>query len=558
MTAPAAGLFEDATLVRQAQAGDREAFAQLYDRYFERVYDFVRRTLRNEADAADVTQEVFIKAMGSVGTLSNPTVFKSWLFTIARNLSISKIRGRRDTLSLDYAATDDSDATLSDIVPDEDIGGSPEAASERSDMAAMVWAVAAGLEARQYTVLDLSVRQELGPEEMAEVLGVTRNNAYVMINRTKAAFSDACTDYMLYREGRRECPALVSEMESASIEAFSPAARKLLDKHVKRCELCGERKKRLPMPLAMFGGLALAAPPAGLREQLRGDLLNTPIGHASLPAHQEDPSAWAGLQGAAGGAGGRVRKGFVFAGAAVGAMLIALFAGVATLAVLDDDDDDRPVADPGTEVVPTLTPTPTSTRTNTATQQPGTTVLPAVVSPSPNATNTSSAPTNTPPPGSTATPTPTRTATPTATVTSTRTPTPTNTPTPTRTATPTATNTPVTPSPTPIPPSPTPVTPTAVPALQISQLSYCWIQTIDLRFTVTLSNTLGHSFNGVATYRNLAPTNFNMAGSTATVTMFGKPYAANGTLTVSVKSVQDPSRTATRSVVVGSPANNQC
>src|SRR5690348_3380378 len=115
MTAPAAGLVDDAILVRTAQGGDREAFAQLYDRYFERIYDFVRRTLRNEADAADVTQEVFIKAMGSIGSLSNPLVFKSWLFTIARNLSISKIRGQRNTLSLDYSSDDESDATLSDI-----------------------------------------------------------------------------------------------------------------------------------------------------------------------------------------------------------------------------------------------------------------------------------------------------------------------------------------------------------------------------------------------------------------------------------------------------------
>ena len=101
MTAPAASLFDEATLVRQAQGGDREAFAQLYDRYFERIYDFVRRTLRNEADAADVTQEVFIKAMASISTLSNPGVFKSWLFTVARNLSITRIRGARQVLSLD-------------------------------------------------------------------------------------------------------------------------------------------------------------------------------------------------------------------------------------------------------------------------------------------------------------------------------------------------------------------------------------------------------------------------------------------------------------------------
>ena len=218
MSAPAAGLFDDAALVLQAQDGSKEAFAQLYDRYFERIYDFVRRTLRNEADAADVTQEVFIKAMGSVGTLSNPSVFKSWLFTIARNLSISKIRGQRSMLSLDYSEEGEDESTLADIVADTDVGGAPEESAERNDLAAMVWAVAAGLDARQYTVLDLSVRQELGPEEMASVLGVTRNNAYVMMNRTKAAFSESASDYMLYREGTRECSLLRSDLERAGVE----------------------------------------------------------------------------------------------------------------------------------------------------------------------------------------------------------------------------------------------------------------------------------------------------------------------------------------------------
>ncbi|MBK6562874.1 sigma-70 family RNA polymerase sigma factor [Candidatus Amarobacter glycogenicus] len=278
MTAPAASLFDEATLVRQAQGGDREAFAQLYDRYFERIYDFVRRTLRNEADAADVTQEVFIKAMASISTLSNPGVFKSWLFTVARNLSISRIRGARQVLSLDYAETDEPEATLSELVPDTDIAGAPEEAAERSELAAMVWAVAAGLDARQYTVLDLSVRQELDAAEMAEVLGVTRNNAYVMVNRTKAAFSESAGDYFIYRDGVQNCPGLREELARANIKAFSPEARKAIERHLKHCPRCGEKKKRLPMPLAMFSGLALAAPPEGLRERIRTSLVEWPGG----------------------------------------------------------------------------------------------------------------------------------------------------------------------------------------------------------------------------------------------------------------------------------------
>jgi len=521
VTAPAAGLFEDAALVRKAQAGDREAFAQLYDRYFERVYDFVRRTLRDEADAADVTQEVFIKAMGSLGALSNPDVFKSWLFTIARNLSISRIRARREALSLDYPAAEDGDATLSDILPDHDSGASPEAAAERAEMAAMVWAVAAGLDARQYTVLDLSVRQELGAEEMAAVLGVTRNNAYVMVNRTKAAFSEACTDYMLYRAGRRECAALAGELAQAGVEGFSPAARKVLERHVKRCDLCGERKKRLPLPLAMFGGFALAAPPAGLRERLRGDLLRAPIGSAPVPVLEGDSGlpAFAGEgAAAAGGAGRGARRAILFAVAALGAMLLALLAGVVTFAVLDDDGS-GPVAEPGDEVVPTATHTPTPAPTNAATPSRSATPLPATTAPSPGATATTTAPagiantvtpaaTTTPPAAPTATLTATATATPSWTPTSSPTPTSTPTSTPTATSTPTPTSTPTATS-----------TPTPAP-LQVSTVQACWVNPNGtLRLTVTVANRGTDALSGTATYLSQSGS-FVFNGSTGVAQVF--------------------------------------
>ena len=556
MTAAAAGLFDDAVLVQQAQGGNKEAFAQLYDRYFERVYDFVRRTLRNEADAADVTQEVFIKAMGSVGTLSNPSVFKSWLFTIARNLSISKIRGQRSVLSLDYSEEGEDESTLSDILADTDTGGAPEESAVRSDLASMVWAVAAGLDPRQYTVLDLTVRQELGPEEMANVLGVTRNNAYVMMNRTKAAFSESATDYMLYRDGTRDCSLLRGDLEKAGVSKFSPEARKVIDKHIKHCLVCGEKKKRLPLPLAMFGGFALAAPPAGLRDRIRNGLLEgPPPGSAPLEGAAGDGgsgsavgAATAGEGGEGGGRGRIVRRTALFATAGIGALLLSSLAGVATLRLMDDDDT-TPIAhpDPVDDETPTLTATPVVTRTATPSPTntpPGTA---AAGAPSPSATPTLR-PTNTPVPGSTSTPTPTATNTAT------------RTPTPTATHSPTITPTPVTPSPTPVtptitpPPPPPPVSPSPTP-LVISQLQWCWVGTTDLRFTITVTGRGSELISGVASYAAPPHTNFNMSGSTVTVTMFGNPYQANQTLTVNI---QTATRNATRSAAIGFPASNQC
>src|SRR6476659_5918 len=59
----------DGADVRKALAGDQAAFAALYERYFNRVYDFLARMLRDSAAAEDVTQETFIQAMTALPSL---------------------------------------------------------------------------------------------------------------------------------------------------------------------------------------------------------------------------------------------------------------------------------------------------------------------------------------------------------------------------------------------------------------------------------------------------------------------------------------------------------
>jgi len=494
MTQPAPA-FDEAALVQRAQQGDREAFALLYDRYFERVYDFVRRTLRSDSDAADVTQEVFIKAMASIGTLANPAVFKSWLFTVARNLSISRIRGRRETLSLDYGADAESDTTLADLVPDSDIGGSPEDATEQAEVAALVWQVARGLDPRQYTVLDLTVRQELSAEEMAEVLGVTRNNAYVMVNRTKAAFVQSTSDYLLYEDGRKHCPLLIEDLSRAKVSVFSPTARKVIDRHLKQCPRCAERKKKLPLPLSVFGAFAAAMPPAGLHERIRTTILETPVGSAPPPP----PAGTAGI-----GGGGRhieLRGSSLMAGGIAAGMIVALMGGCATyLALTGGGGDDlpaefAPVTTASEPVVATPTPadarapqTSTATTAATSTAAPSNTAMPpspTVVSstavPQPATPTSTASPTSTPSPSATPSPTATQTRTPTIT--------------PTPTATPTST-----PTPTVFVPPPT-LVPTPVPLTFSGSIQHCFVSVNGgLRVTVTMGNVNGEPLSGTATF----------------------------------------------------------
>jgi len=85
----------DSTLVTQYQLTNNEAyFTELYHRYYEKMNRYCLKALHNQTDAADMTQEVFIKVLDKLPTLNNPDLWIAWLFRIAHNLVINLHRRR--------------------------------------------------------------------------------------------------------------------------------------------------------------------------------------------------------------------------------------------------------------------------------------------------------------------------------------------------------------------------------------------------------------------------------------------------------------------------------
>ena len=89
---------DDQSWVLQAQAGDRQAFAALVDRYWGRVYRWLWGLTHNAHLAEDLTQEVFLKAWSALPNLKQPATFRPWLFCVARNCLINVRRGPRGEL----------------------------------------------------------------------------------------------------------------------------------------------------------------------------------------------------------------------------------------------------------------------------------------------------------------------------------------------------------------------------------------------------------------------------------------------------------------------------
>jgi len=264
---PTTGL-SDAELVVTAQAGDMAAFEALYHRYFDPVYDFAVRTTKDQHSAADAVQDAFMKAHERIGQIRNPEAFRPWLYSIVRREALAGFRSRsREAVT---PTLEDDSQGLNPLLSQvsDDLSANPAVAAELSDSAALVWEAAASLDADTYAVLDLHVRQGLSSAEIADVLEISKGNAYTKLNRMKERTGSAIATYLLIRKGAKDCTDLSGIVAAAELPPVTERLRRTVDRHVKGCDDCDERRRALVAPMTVLAALAAVPPPQGLESAI--------------------------------------------------------------------------------------------------------------------------------------------------------------------------------------------------------------------------------------------------------------------------------------------------
>lgn len=125
---------EDAALARRAGSGEAEAFGVLYDRYVDAVYRYVFYRVRNEAEAEDVTSDVFMRALRAIPKYEPRQAFLAWLYRIARNAVIDRSRRRATRQQVtfeDALAHPNADQVVN---PDEGLVAGSDASAVRKAM----------------------------------------------------------------------------------------------------------------------------------------------------------------------------------------------------------------------------------------------------------------------------------------------------------------------------------------------------------------------------------------------------------------------------------------
>ena len=84
---------EEESLVHRAQQRDQQAFAQLYEEHFDKIYRYVALRMGDRTEAEDITQQVFLKALQSISSFRWKGIpFSAWLFRIAHNQVVDYLR----------------------------------------------------------------------------------------------------------------------------------------------------------------------------------------------------------------------------------------------------------------------------------------------------------------------------------------------------------------------------------------------------------------------------------------------------------------------------------
>src|ERR1035441_6568941 len=186
----------DAALMLRVKRGDRAAFAVLLDKYKQPVMNFIFRSLRDEIEAEDLAQNVFLQAYKSRRRYRQTAKLSTWLFTIARNLCLNepRRRSRHPAESIEESHAEHEDQPRQQYEDKSQIA--PPEKLLHSELAQKIEEALAGLPENQRTAILLCRQDELSYAEIAEVLDCSLSATKSLIHRGRETLKEKLKPYL--------------------------------------------------------------------------------------------------------------------------------------------------------------------------------------------------------------------------------------------------------------------------------------------------------------------------------------------------------------------------
>jgi DNA-directed RNA polymerase specialized sigma24 family protein len=243
----------------EAQDAGQHQFAQLYETVAAGLFDYCEGVLRDPVSAADTVQDSLVAIDAQIVRVPDADRLRVAVYSAARLECLSKLpRGRIKRAH-----------RLPTITLAEFAGDQAGSADAEGDAILVLTAALDSLADRDREVVDLAFRHGIEGADLAAVLGVPHRQALALLRAASARFRRTATVVAVLRAGRAACPALAKIAGGGDpAKPVTPRVRWRLERHIKSCRSCAQRRGDQVFGAELLSGVPLAVPPINFRVRI--------------------------------------------------------------------------------------------------------------------------------------------------------------------------------------------------------------------------------------------------------------------------------------------------
>lgn len=188
----------DAHLMLRVQEGDLVAFETLVDKYKQPVVNVVARIIHDPAEAEDIAQNVFLQVFKAAERYQVTAKFSTWLFTIARNLSLNELRrrSRRPASSLEAMTDSEDEGGPVRQIEDRRVSSAVDETLQ-AELVDKIDEVLGDLPVNQRTAIVLVKEKGMSYDEISAILGCSVSAVKSLIHRGRETIKSRIKPYLV-------------------------------------------------------------------------------------------------------------------------------------------------------------------------------------------------------------------------------------------------------------------------------------------------------------------------------------------------------------------------
>lgn len=178
-------------LVTKVQQGDNDAMNELFNAFYNDLYYFALKTVKEEDLALDVTQEAFVEIINTIGKLEEPAAFVTWAKQITYHQCTRYFKKKKDVI----VDEDEDGNTVFDTLKEENSEFIPDEALDKDDFKKTILAILNELSEEQRSAVMMYYFDEMSVKQIAEIQGTTEGTVKSRLNYARKAIKASVEEY---------------------------------------------------------------------------------------------------------------------------------------------------------------------------------------------------------------------------------------------------------------------------------------------------------------------------------------------------------------------------